>query len=380
MLFLKADDLKTGMRLAKPIYNKNGVMLYERNSKLTSQGIVSIHNFGLIGVYILEPAEPVPPMTEDDIAFERFQAMSVFAIKEILDAISKQKEPKNMYPFANQVIKQYGTLHHKINFVQNLRSAEDAVYKHALNTAILCALISKQLKLEFKKQLDVVVGGILYDIGELLVPLSLRKMKASEMDDETRDKIYTYHIAGYQLLNKFYDLDPNVRRTATLGCKELYHLSSDEEEAVDIKVQEVEILKVAAVFDNMTAMKYEEEPLSEISALRHLQDRKNGFDQDVVRGLVNSINILNPGVCVELSNGDRGLVIAEGPLDILKPFVLSFKNNQVLNLADDKVSSEIQVVDIMKTMDNRHVVNSDLLTTYQGEGLAMGQKRDKKHF
>lgn len=61
MLFLKADDLKTGMRLAKPIYNKNGVMLYERNSRLTSQGIVSIHNFGLIGVYILEPAEPVPP-------------------------------------------------------------------------------------------------------------------------------------------------------------------------------------------------------------------------------------------------------------------------------------------------------------------------------
>ena len=39
-----------------------------------------------------------------------------------------------------------------------------------------------------------------------------------------------------------------------------------------------------------------------------------------------------------------------------------------------------EFVDIMKTMDNRHVVNSDLLVTYQGNGLAMGQKRDKKHF
>ena len=85
MLFVKTEDLKPGMRLAKPIYNRNGVMLYERNSKITSQGIISVNNFGLIGIYILEPAEPVPPMSEDDIEFERFQAMSIFEIKEILD-------------------------------------------------------------------------------------------------------------------------------------------------------------------------------------------------------------------------------------------------------------------------------------------------------
>ena len=35
MKFVKSDDLKLGMRLAKPIYNRDGVMLYERNSKLT---------------------------------------------------------------------------------------------------------------------------------------------------------------------------------------------------------------------------------------------------------------------------------------------------------------------------------------------------------
>ena len=52
MIFVPAEKLKKGMRLAKPIYNKQGVMLYERNSKLTSQGIQSVRNFGLIGLYI----------------------------------------------------------------------------------------------------------------------------------------------------------------------------------------------------------------------------------------------------------------------------------------------------------------------------------------
>ena len=376
MIFVKADNLKTGMRLAKPIYNKNGVMLYERNSKLTSQGIVSIQNFGLIGVYILEPAEPVPPMTEDDVEFERFQSMSIFSIKEVLDMVVAQKEPEGLYPFANKVIKSYGNLHHKINFVQNLRSAEDYAYKHALNVAILSALMSKKMKLEFKAQLDVVVAGILHDIGSLLVPPALRKKTKEELTEEEATQINTYRYAGYQILNKDYDLDPNVKRIATIVCKNLYRI--DDEEAVNIKIDEVEILKVAAVYDDMTAMKYGEEPLSEITALRYLLDKENGFDQRVVQGLIDSINILTPGVCVELTNGDRGLVIAEGPMNVLEPFVLSFRDNQVLNLADQYV--DVQVKDIQKTMDNRHVVDTDLLASYKGETVYIGEKKEKKNF
>ena len=95
MIFVKNDELKVGMRLAKPIYNKKGVLLYDRNSKLTTQGIDSVKNFGLIGLYILEPAEPVPPMTEEDMEFERFQMMMTFQIQDELNEILKSgKTPK----------------------------------------------------------------------------------------------------------------------------------------------------------------------------------------------------------------------------------------------------------------------------------------------
>lgn len=379
MIFVKEENLKVGMRLAKPIYNKNGVMLYERNSRLTRQGIVSISNFGLIGVYVLEPAEPVPPMSEDDIEFERFQAMAIFKIKEILDLVSQQKEAKEMYPFANQILKKYGNLHHKINFVQNLRSADDYTYKHSLNTAILCALISKRMNLDFKTQLDVVVAGLLYDIGSLSIPKNLRRLKQADMTQEDKDKIYTYHFSGYQKLNKAYDLDPNVRRIATIVCRDMFRIT--EEEAPSEKtITEVEILKTAATYDNMTAMKYEEEPLSEIAAIRFLKEEENGFDQAVVQALLDSINILQPGVCVELTDGDKGLVIAEGTMDILQPYILSFRDNSVLNLSDPFVEKEVQIKDIMKTMDNRHVVDNKLLESYTGEPVYMGEKRKKRHY
>ena len=42
MQFIEMPDLKAGMRLARPIYNKRGVLLYERDSKLSAQTIESV--------------------------------------------------------------------------------------------------------------------------------------------------------------------------------------------------------------------------------------------------------------------------------------------------------------------------------------------------
>ena len=69
MQFVESKDLRPGMRLAKPIYNKNGVLLYERDTRLSVQVINNIQNFMLIGVYILEPAEPLPPLSKEELDF-----------------------------------------------------------------------------------------------------------------------------------------------------------------------------------------------------------------------------------------------------------------------------------------------------------------------
>ncbi len=170
MLFVRTHELKAGMRLARPIYNKNGVLLYERDTKLAMQGIYSIKNFGLIGIYILEPAEPLPPMTEDDIEFERFQTMAVFALKDIYEAVENGKRAISLPTFVSDIMRNYGHVEHKMNFMQNIRSKEDAVYKHSLNVAILSALISnrmhmtnqEQIKLitdEQKKELDLIASN-----------------------------------------------------------------------------------------------------------------------------------------------------------------------------------------------------------------------------
>lgn len=167
MHFVRTEDLKTGMRLARPVYNKKSILLFDRNSLLSLQAIESIRNFGLIGVYVLEPAEPLPPLTQEDLEFERFQIQAVSAIEEEQDRILKTRKQNRTQSIADMVIRNYGHLDEKINFYQNLRSREDYFSRHSLNVAILCAMVTHVMNIRREEQYHTVCAAILHDMGKV---------------------------------------------------------------------------------------------------------------------------------------------------------------------------------------------------------------------
>jgi len=359
MIFVKSDDLKTGMRIARPIYNKNGVLLYERNSKLTVQGMNSIKNFGLLGIFVLEPAEPVPPMTKDDIEFERFQTMCVFSIQEELDQIIRNSRYAKIQTIVANIIKNYGHLDRKISFQQNLRSKEDYFYKHALNVAILCAMIAHMMKASVSEQLDAVTAAVVHDIGKLSAPKSL--MMQDKWTEAEREQMRNAEVAGFGKLEHVFATNPNIKRICVQAQNNLDNLQRGRVTDLNKMVTGAKILSVAEVFDTMTAVQLDRERQSEIAAFKHLLRNPRYFDETVVNALSNSVKLLVPGVSVELNTGAKGLVLVENEMNILKPLVLTFKDNRIIDLGNRVYDGHIEIVDIMKTMDNRHVMNMDLL-------------------
>ena len=359
MLFVKVDELKPGMRLGKPIYNKNGVLLYDRDTKLTMQAIYGLKNFRLLGLYILEPAEPVPPMSEDDINFERFQTMAVFSIREDLDLIDSGKKDKGLDWLCSLIIKNYGDLNHKINFVQNLRSSEDYIYKHVLNVAILSAIIAGQMGFPVGRINLLVKSAILHDIGALKLP---QLLDAEDLDDGTKEVVKKN---TQETLARYGDLDEEVLRLIA-QMQELYTSEGDAEIPAALKESvNANILYVADAYDRMTAMKSFEEPTSEVKAVRELLADEERYNKKIVNALIHGISILYPGVCVELTNGEKGLVVTENEDNIFEPIVLDFRNNNLYDLSDPSVKQTVEIADVMKTMDNRIKLDKNLLEEYQ---------------
>ena len=359
MLFVKTDELKKGMRLARPIYNKDGVLLYERNSKLTIQGIVSIKNFGLIGIFILEPAEPVPPMTQADIDFERFQTMYVFSIQEELGKILQTKRLYKMPTIAANIVKSYGHLDKKINFVQNLRSKEDYLYKHSLNVAILCAMITHKMNMRLDEQADTVQAAIVHDVGKLTVPKNIKGRDI--LTQEEQEAVRMAQIQGHNLIDIVFSSSPNVKRICAQAQRTLESLESGEDISSMKTVKGAKVLAVAETFDTMTAMQVEKAPDSEVAAIKHLLENPQVYDSDVVRALIRSINILAPGVSVELNTGEKALVLNANEQNVLEPMILMFGDNSIVDLSDREMFGDLEIKDIMKTMDNRYVMDIELL-------------------
>lgn len=358
MQFVKTEDLKIGMRLARPIYSKKGVLLFERNSKLSAFAIDSVRNFGLLGIYILEPAEPLPPMSEEDLEFERFQTQTIYSIqKEIQKILSDSRHVSvQIQMLAELIIKEFGHLDDKINFYQNLRSKEDYVYRHSFNVAVLCSLMCHAMNLRRDELLQTVMAAMVHDISKIQMGGDL--VFRDDLTDAEIQQVYLAQTNSSDLIEKAFN--PNgagIRRVCTQAAMIQNRCAPA---ALNKLIVGARILTVANRYDELTAMSLGGETKSEVMAIQELLEHPDIYDLQVVDALIRSVNILFPGVSVELNTGDKALVLVENAENILRPTVLCFSDNTILDLSL-KIYNDIRIVDIMKTLDNRCIMDEDSL-------------------
>ncbi len=353
------EDLKSDVRLARPIYNKKGVLLYEAGSKLTGQALSNIRNFGLIGVFVLDDTEPVPPMTEEDIEFERFKTVKVYEIQgEFKDIIATHRTHK-LDTICNDILSKYGRMRHPLNFMQDIRSKEDYVYKHTLNVLILATLMMFHMNVIPSDKEEILRACMIHDMGKITIPDML--LDGADPEDLER-MLDNAQETGFEMIDTLFPSDPNVKRICVQAYNLRRSIKTGRNENDHFKILTgTRILTVADAYDSMTSISTTggSEPLSSISALRHLLDYPEVYNKKAVEALQASVAILSSGTSVQLSTGGQALVLSVNPTDILRPMVLDFSTNKMMDLSSE-MYSDISIVDVVKSMDSRHVLSSSV--------------------
>lgn len=370
MQFVKACDVKPGMRLAKPIYDRRGVLLYDRDIKITEPVMKSIEHFGLIGIYILEPAEPLPPLSEDDIQFEKHQTMYLFLLIECIEKIQTGVLPPQFHTLMTSIQKEYGQLDHLINFNQNLRSSDDFMYKHSINTAILVAMLSHALMLSQEEKDCLLAVSLLYSVGYSTVPKHIMD-KGTDLSDEEMDEIQRHLENGYLGIQQ--KIPKNALPPKSMIMLEYYIFRNSRsqgqrfEKVAGQYVRLASIISVASMYDQLTAINVNHEPLSEIMAMQVLKANPEKYAPDIVDALADCIHIVPAGASVDLSNKTKGIVLVENEDDFMRPLILRIDNNQIYDLSNPVVFRNMQIVDIMKTMDNRIAIDENTLKLFKAD-------------
>ena len=362
MKFYKPEELRAGMRLAKQIYNKQGVLLYERGLVLTDQIIASVQKFGLLGVLILEPAEPLPPITAEEQEFEQLQTTYMFRLRDSLIAISKGQPAQDLSSLVSDIVRRFGSLNHPVTFSQTIRSSEDYNYKHAGCTAILSAMIAHSLGIPVNVMNDLICAALLADFGYLYVPREIMSKQEEDLTSIDLLSIEQYRTKALHLLNQDenpFHLSENTFTTLT----EFLQVSRKENPKLVTASFHLntKILMVADKYDRMTAMSLNYQPVSAVQALRHLQKQEMLYDVSIVHALSAAISILPVGQCVELSANRRGMIVSQTPGDQFHPQVLDLATNAVYDLSNPKLRDVITVKDIMTSMDQRYAFDEKTL-------------------
>ena len=110
-------------------------------------------------------------------------------------------------------------------------------------------------------------------------------------------------------------------------------------------------------------------PVSEVAAMSaFVADRQpDAANPRVVAALAECIHILPTGACVDLSDGEKALVLVENAADFTRPMILKFSNNMIYDLSDPVIGDSLRVTDIMKTMDNRIAIDEEALERFLAE-------------
>lgn len=352
MRFVKSEDIKIGQRIAKPIYSKDGVLLYGRGTIINERVLERVKEINSYGLYVLDATEPLPHITDDELEFERFQTMACHTLQvehqNIIDGI----ESTGLDVLARKIVTNYGNLTSKITFIQSIRSNYDSVAKHCLNVAMLCAMISGKMGFDEKEQFYLVMAALYHDIGKLVAPQEIIN-KPDKLSLEELVEIRHAELKGYDIIKKSYNLPSGVKRYITQLRVELMNKLPGSDIYEQTLLPGTKILHVADMYDVLTAMRVYKEPTSEFAAVTFLQDKEDQFEERMVNALIDSINILPPGCCVELTNGEKGLVITESKYYPLRPTILGFETNIMYDLSQRKVYNELKIKNILKTLDNR---------------------------
>lgn len=359
MQYISSEKLHPGVRIVKPIYSKDGVLLCNANSQLSNLSIRNIQQSASEGIYVYELNEPIMYIPEEDIAFEQAQTVYLYQIKDLYEKIYKQESWDTLDHLVAEFHKHYGKkTTHRINYNQNLRTSNDFMYKHAISVAVLSTLMGQYIQLSADDYKSLIAASLLYGFGHRFLVKKDRTNNTTtlEFDEATLQSALE---KGVIYLNATTPQIPYLQKAVHIA--EHYIFSKNPERSKEHSSEEVlllsEILKTAIEFDWLTGLMINEKPKSELLAINNLLERPAEFNKTIVSVLVHSIHIVPVGANVILNTGDKATVLVVNEKNYKQPIILHLKEDKIYNLNDPAVHQHIQIVDIIKTMDNRIELN-----------------------
>ena len=335
MRYVNIDSAKVGMMLARDLLDSFGRVLIASHTKLSDTNLEKLKRLGVEGIYINDT------LSED------------IRIEEVISPILKSKgmayvkalDVNGCKEVSSDIVKQVLTKRNLSLDLTDLRTYDDYTYSHSVNVAVLSAVIALGLRLPETDISNIVLAGLLHDVGKLSIPIEIIN-KPSRLTSEEYSIIKNHAVYSYEKLKKRMDISAQVKQAI------LYHHEnldgSGYPNGVDASSLSLyaRILHVADVYDALVSKRPYKEPYSSFEAIEYLMGGCGSmFDQNIVAAFMKYVPIYPRGTEVTLSDNRQAIIFDNMGIRNLRPVVRLVEDGSLLDL----FSEENHNITIMNT-------------------------------
>ncbi len=300
--------LEAGMVAARNVHSAEGRLLVTKDTVLSEAMVANIQKTSLGSIYVRNPL--FQDIEAEEVVTEDNRRKAVMALKSAVTAYQKTKvldiQPlkKVLRELVVEIIRNRDSMIHQLD----MRTYQDYIYAHSVNTCVLSVLIAVNLDYPEGKLTDLALGTMLHDIGMMMLPDALL-MKMGNLTPEESKQVQQHPEDGFNILRTVREIPITVA-----------HIAYQHHERVDGKGYPrnltadkiLEFAKVAAVADTFDALVSDRPyrkgmvPHEAYEVMMALAD--SYVDRDILHLFLTHVAIYPVGAVVQLDNGQHGVV------------------------------------------------------------------------
>ena len=335
------------MVIGQEIYDAEGRLLMAKHTVLTEENISFIIFTGVPGIYIDEDFSE-DAQAEEVIGTEvRRAALRIVHDVFVRAADQETSEEKALSRIVDRITRDVISNEDVMDNLITIRTHDGYTYFHSVNVAVLAGVLGAKLGLNEEELHDLITAGFLHDVGKVFIDVDIINAPRKLTMDE-RTKMMDHPRMGYDFLKENYHFSNEVLETVyqhhewfngggyprRLEGKNILFLAR--------------ILKVADVYDAMTGKRSYHDPYLPSDVLEYIMGR-NGmeFDPIVVQLMSQELCVYPVGCEVELSNGERAIVLANRRGSIMRPRIKIRSTGEVIDLTEDRKAWNLTITKLL---------------------------------
>lgn len=361
MRLISINVLKEGMVVGRTIWNEAGHPLLHKDVIVTNRIVERLRDLNIQYLYI-EDAISAGIEVEETIS----PAKRIEAVKNMTKAFTQVKHAKAKQ--ASYVLDQHSKVISLIidDILSSIMNSEEVlmvltdaylydeyIYQHSFNVAMYSIAIAKEMGYSYDDIRLIGIGALLHDVGKLTIPSEIL-LKPGKLTTEEFEEMKLHARNGFDILRNLHSVSLLIAHCA-FQHHERIDGSGYPRGLVEFEIHPfAKIIAVADVFDALTSNRVYRKKVLPSEAIEIIVDgRARLFDARVVDAFVRSVVHYANGTIVFLSDGRRGIVSKQNFVDVSRPWVRIFKeNNMMLDATYEICLSDTPLVHIEKVETN----------------------------